>query len=80
MMNPRALILEQATRPLYWLVLSAAIWILLRGHNEPGGGFIGGLVALAPTAAYAIVFGVAAARRLLPCGALTIKLGAIVVT
>lgn len=70
MMNPRALILERATRPLYWLVLSAAIWILLRGHNEPGGGFIGGLVALAATAAYAIVFGVAAARRLLPCAPL----------
>ena len=55
MMNPRTLVLERATRPLYWVILTAAIWILLRGHNEPGGGFIGGLVALAATAAYAIV-------------------------
>lgn len=69
-MTPRALILEQATRPLYWVILIAAVWILLRGHNAPGGGFIGGLIALAATAAYAIVFGVAAARRRLPCAPL----------
>jgi multicomponent Na+:H+ antiporter subunit B len=32
--------------PLYWLILAASVWVLLRGHNEPGGGFIGGLVAV----------------------------------
>jgi len=62
----RALILEKAVPPLYWLMLAAAAWILLRGHNEPGGGFIGGLVALAATAACAIAFGVDAARRRMP--------------
>ncbi|HUM96192.1 MAG TPA: MnhB domain-containing protein, partial [Candidatus Competibacter sp.] len=65
-MNPRALMLEKAARPLYWIMLAAALWVLLRGHNAPGGGFIGGLIALAATAAYAIVFGAAAARRRLP--------------
>ncbi|HAO32352.1 MAG TPA: Na(+)/H(+) antiporter subunit B, partial [Candidatus Competibacteraceae bacterium] len=62
-MNPRALMLEKAARPLYWIMLAAALWVLLRGHNAPGGGFIGGLIALAATAAYAIVFGAAAAGR-----------------
>jgi multicomponent Na+:H+ antiporter subunit B len=39
--------------------------VLLRGHNEPGGGFIGGLIAVAAVAIYGIAFGVAAARRAL---------------
>lgn len=69
-MNPRALILEKAARVLYWIILAAALWVLLRGHNAPGGGFIGGLIALAATAAHAIVFGAAAARRRLPLGPL----------
>jgi multicomponent Na+:H+ antiporter subunit B len=29
-------------RPLFWVI---SIWLLLRGHNHPGGGFIGGLIA-----------------------------------
>lgn len=70
MIGARALILEKVIPPLYWLILVAAGWVLLRGHNEPGGGFIGGLVALAATAAYAIVFGVDAAWRRLPLGPL----------
>jgi len=31
-----------------------SIYILLRGHNEPGGGFIGGLIAAAGLAIYAL--------------------------
>ncbi|MBC7312292.1 MAG: Na(+)/H(+) antiporter subunit B, partial [Rhizobium sp.] len=27
------------------LMLLFSIFVLLRGHNEPGGGFIGGLIA-----------------------------------
>ncbi len=65
-MTGRALLLERTTRPLYGILLAAAVWILLRGHNAPGGGFIGGLVAVAGTAAYAMVFGPVAAQRRLP--------------
>ena len=40
------------------LILPAAIlfslYVLLRGHNEPGGGFIGGLIAAAGLAVHAI--------------------------
>lgn len=63
MINSRNLILERVMPSLYWLILLAAVWILLRGHNAPGGGFIGGLAALAATAAQAIVFGVPSAER-----------------
>ena len=65
-MTPRAVLLEYTARPVYWLMLAASVWILLRGHNAPGGGFIAGLVAVAATALVAIVYGVGDARRRLP--------------
>lgn len=65
-MTSRSLMLETMTRTLYWLMLLASVWILLRGHNAPGGGFIAGLVAVAATALMAIVYGVDSARRRLP--------------
>jgi multicomponent Na+:H+ antiporter subunit B len=37
--------------------------VLLRGHNEPGGGFIGGLIAASALAIYGIARGTAAVRR-----------------
>ena len=65
-MNPRAILLERALPPLYWVMLAAALWILLRGHNEPGGGFIAGLVAVSATSVLAIVVDPGTARRRLP--------------
>jgi multicomponent Na+:H+ antiporter subunit B len=38
---------------------------LLRGHDEPGGGFIGGLVAASAFVLYAFAFGATATRRIL---------------
>ena len=29
---------------VFWAALALSVFVLLRGHNEPGGGFIGGLV------------------------------------
>jgi multicomponent Na+:H+ antiporter subunit B len=45
------------------LMLLFSVFILLRGHNEPGGGFIGGLIAASALAIYGIAFGVEAVRR-----------------
>jgi multicomponent Na+:H+ antiporter subunit B len=59
-----SLILQTATRYLMPLLLLFSIFLLLRGHNKPGGGFSGGLVAAAAFALYAVAFDVAAARRL----------------
>lgn len=42
-----------------------SIFVLLRGHNEPGGGFIGGLIAASAVAIYGIACGVAPVRRAL---------------
>lgn len=45
------------------LMVLFSIFVLLRGHNEPGGGFIGGLIAVSALAIYGIAYGVAAVRR-----------------
>jgi multicomponent Na+:H+ antiporter subunit B len=47
------------------LLLLFAIFLLVRGHNQPGGGFVGGLVAAAAFALYSIAYGVNSARRAL---------------
>ncbi|NTF06787.1 Na(+)/H(+) antiporter subunit B [Agrobacterium rubi] len=45
------------------LILLFSVFVLLRGHNEPGGGFIGGLIAVSALAVYGIAFGVGTVRR-----------------
>lgn len=58
-------ILQAAARVLMPLLLLFAVFLLLRGHNQPGGGFVGGLVVAASFVLYSIAFGVGAARRAL---------------
>lgn len=60
-----SLILQTATRLIFTLLLLFSIFILLRGHNEPGGGFIAGLVTAGAFVLYAIAYDVASARRAL---------------
>lgn len=65
-MNRRLVILEVAARPIYALILLAAVVVLLRGHNEPGGGFVGGLLAVTATVLWAVAHGPRAATARLP--------------
>ncbi|MCW5633256.1 MAG: Na(+)/H(+) antiporter subunit B [Rubrivivax sp.] len=67
-MNRRLLVLDVVAQPLYWLILAASLVVLLRGHNEPGGGFIGGLLAVTASVLWAVAHGAAAAARRLPLG------------
>jgi multicomponent Na+:H+ antiporter subunit B len=60
-----SLILRTATRLLLSLMLLFSFFILLRGHNEPGGGFIGGLIAASAFALHSIAYGPRALRDLL---------------
>ena len=60
-----SLILATATRLLIPLMLIFSIFLLIRGHNEPGGGFVGGLVAGAAFTLYAAVYGVSQAQNAL---------------
>lgn len=64
-----SIILRAGTRYLAGLLLVFSVYMLLRGHNEPGGGFIGGLIGATGFVLYAIACGPAEARaalRVLP--------------
>lgn len=56
-------ILSTAVRFMLPLLLVYSVFILFRGHNLPGGGFIGGLVAAAAFSLYAISDGVQKAKQ-----------------
>jgi multisubunit Na+/H+ antiporter MnhB subunit len=60
-----SLLLRIASRSLMPLLLLFALFLLFRGHNEPGGGFVGGLVVAAAFVLYVIAYGLPAARRAL---------------
>ncbi len=60
-----SLIFRTATRYLFPVLLIFAIHLLLRGHNAPGGGFAGGLVAAGGFTLYALAYGVQDGRRIL---------------
>ena len=60
MMN--SVILNAATRLLTALLLLFSVYMLLRGHNLPGGGFIGGLIGSTGFILYAIAQGSQATR------------------
>lgn len=60
-----SLVFRTTTRAVTPLLLAYSLFMLLRGHNEPGGGFIGGLLAVTGFALYALAFDARQARALL---------------
>lgn len=64
-MKSNTLILHTAALFIMPLQLMFSLFLLLRGHDEPGGGFIGGLVAASAFVLYAFAFGAGPVRRIL---------------
>lgn len=60
------LILRTTARLLAPLIVALSLFLLVRGHNAPGGGFIAALVAGAALVLRFLAFGVADTRRLVP--------------
>ena len=56
-------ILKVTAPVFFWMLLATSVWILLRGHDEPGGGFIGGLVAALAFAMITLSSGIKRARE-----------------
>lgn len=67
-----SLILATAARFLFPLLLLFSAFLMLRGHNLPGGGFVGGLVASAAFALYWLAFGTKTAKRALRLNPVTL--------
>ncbi len=61
----KSLILRTMVRLLLPLLLMFSAFLLLRGHNEPGGGFEAGLIAATGFALLSIAYGSNTARRVL---------------
>lgn len=58
-----SVIFQTMSRLFFVLMLVMSIYMLFRGHNNPGGGFIGGLIAALAFALLALAEDVEAARR-----------------
>lgn len=59
------LILRTATRYLVPMLLLFSVFLLWRGHHEPGGGFVGGLVAATAFVLIGLAEGPGTARAVL---------------
>ena len=68
----RSVILRTSARVLEPLILFFSFYVLVRGHDEPGGGFAGGLAAAATFVLHGFAHGLPAARRALRLDARTI--------
>lgn len=60
-----SVILRTATPVLILLQIIVSVYALLRGHNEPGGGFVGGLLLASAFALHILAYDVPSTRRLL---------------
>lgn len=61
-----SLILRTANGIIFPLTLLFALYMALKGHNAPGGGFIGGLIAAVALMLYRMSHGREAMARLMP--------------
>lgn len=64
MLNP--LILPAVARVLFFMVLVFSVYLFFRGHHYPGGGFIGGMMAVTSMLIWALAFERTATVRLVP--------------
>ncbi|OEH84580.1 Na(+)/H(+) antiporter subunit B [Desulfuribacillus stibiiarsenatis] len=65
-MKTNDLILKTVSRGLVYFIFALSIYIMLKGHNEPGGGFIGGLMTAAAFVLLFVTFGAEEFRRIVP--------------
>ncbi|GAA0611750.1 Na(+)/H(+) antiporter subunit B [Virgibacillus siamensis] len=66
MYKPNDLILRMTTSIIVFILLGFSIYLLLAGHNSPGGGFIGGLMTASAILLLYISYGTKAVEKILP--------------
>ncbi|MFD2045747.1 Na(+)/H(+) antiporter subunit B [Ornithinibacillus salinisoli] len=68
------LILRTTTSLIAFILLGFAIYLLLAGHNAPGGGFIGGLVTAAAIILMYMAYGIKLVDNYIPINYRTLAL------
>jgi len=66
MYKPNNLILRTMTSLIAFILLGFAVYLLLAGHNSPGGGFVGGLMTSAVIVLLYITHGIDAVKKMIP--------------
>ena len=56
--------IDVSVRVVFAAVMMGSLWLLFAGHNQPGGGFVGGIVAGAAVSLLYVAGGIGAVRRL----------------
>ncbi len=67
-----SVILRKAARYLFPVIMLFSIYLLLRGHNEPGGGFVGGLAAASGFILNQFAFDLQSTKKLMNVESLTL--------
>jgi len=65
MYKPNNLILRSTSSLIVFILLGFALYLLLAGHNSPGGGFIGGLTTSAAILLMYMAFGEQTVRKII---------------
>ncbi|MFB4167397.1 Na(+)/H(+) antiporter subunit B [Virgibacillus sp. JSM 102003] len=66
MYRPNDLILRTTTSLIVFILLGFSIYLLLVGHNAPGGGFVGGLMTASAIVLMYMSYGSEALEKILP--------------
>lgn len=65
MIGPRSWIFRSVVRFAFFIINVFAFYLLLRGHNQPGGGFIAGLASAASLILLSLAIGVGELHRVI---------------
>lgn len=59
-------IIQTVTKAVVFIILTFSIFILLAGHHNPGGGFIGGLMTASGIILIALAFDIKTMKQVIP--------------
>lgn len=65
-MRKNLLMLHTVTRVVAFIILSFSIFLFFAGHNNPGGGFIGGLMTAAALLLLYVAFDLKTIKKVIP--------------
>ncbi|HLS66343.1 MAG TPA: Na(+)/H(+) antiporter subunit B [Pseudogracilibacillus sp.] len=66
MYKPNNIIFRSTASLITFILLGFAVYLLLAGHNSPGGGFVGGLTTSAAILIMYMAYGEQAVRKIIP--------------